>query len=164
MRTIKITKENFKNMTESFDNGIRNIYYSNSGTLENYFRVEVDENNYIIDWYWSSQTPNTYFVDDDITVYHISDYFVNCAIDNYLDECFYDIKEKFEEKYKDDEEALNSLSKWEDFREEYYGENEEDINFYLTSSDIEEFFNVFYDPEKEEEIGISFEIEEDEEV
>lgn len=144
MRELKIKEKNYRKMLEDFDYGIREIYYNNPGTLENYFRFKV-EDGYIIDWYWSSQTSNTYFVDEDITVYHISDYNVNCSIDNYLDECFYDIKEKFEEKYKDDEDALNSHSKWEDFREEYYSENEEDIIFECTYDDKQQFMDNFCD-------------------
>ena len=138
---MKITKTNYEKMTDSFYDGLKEMFYNNHGTLENYFRVEV-EDDYIVDWYWSSQTSNTYFVDEDITVYHISDFNINCSIDCMLDRHFDCIKDEFEEKYKDDENSLDSLSKWEDFRDEYYKKNEDDIILDLLWYETERFTDV----------------------
>ncbi len=146
MRELKITRTNYEKMVDVFKNGLSEICFSNSGLLENYFRLKV-EDDYIIDWYWSSQTPNTYFVDEDITVYHISDYNVNCSIDCCIDDCSYEIVKAFKEKYKDDEDALNSDSKCQDFREEYYKENLEDgiIDFCVDCGVEKLEYNLFED-------------------
>ena len=126
MRELKITRTNYEEMIYAFRNGLSEICYSNSGLLENVFRLKFDENNYIVGWYWVSLTPNTYYVDNDLNIFYISDYSINCSIDYCIDDCSYEIVKAFKDKYKDDEDALDSDSKWQDFREEYYKENLEE--------------------------------------
>ena len=136
MRELKITRTNYERMVDVFKEGLEEIYIRGSRGLENYFRVEI-EDNYIIDWYWSSQTPNTYFVDEDITVYHLSDFYSCCHIDCVLDDCSYG-------NYEDDENG----------REKYYEENKENIIDYCIDCDLEDLeYNLF------EDTDIDFEVE-----